>query len=395
MGQPKKHKFAIGEYWLSQRSDRGGWFRTWYDTERQNTRRSSLIGCESFEEAKQALTELFVLNHAPEEECADDVLLTDVVRIYYEEHGSKINGHDTARLNLQLWLRFFPTDATVASATRPSEIDRFIRFLSADGKRSASYINRILSTGKAAINRARKQGMITSAPFIKSLPAQKAQPKGRPLSMDEVRLFYHYATQPHLKAFVLWGLGTAARPDAILDLHSNFIDLDNDIVELNPPGREQTKKYRPTVKLPPSLKSKISDGYQVTYRGQRVESLKKIWRNHRARCGFDDQVNPYSLRHTIARHLRASGVSAWEVSAQLGHKKQELSITEIYAPFDPSYLSNAVEAIDAFLVELLVSPEQRPLISCPNHVPSGIDNSPQVLENIGAGDARQISYKVQ
>ena len=60
--------------------------------------------------------------------------------------------------------------------------------------------------------------------------------------MDEVRLFYHYATQPHLKAFVLWGLGTAARPDAILDLHSNFIDLDNDIVELNPPGREQTKK---------------------------------------------------------------------------------------------------------------------------------------------------------
>ena len=79
-------------------------------------------------------------------------------------------------------------------------------------------------------------------------------------------------------------------------------------------------------------------------------------------------------------------MSAWEVSAQLGHKKQELSITEIYAPFDPSYLSNAVEAIDAFLVELLVSPEQRPLISCPNHVPSGIDNSPQVLENIGAGD---------
>jgi len=60
-------------------------------------------------------------------------------------------------------------------------------------------------------------------------------------------------------------------------------------------------------------------------------------------------VNPYSLRHTVARWLRKEGVPAWEVAAQLGHKRLEFSNTEIYAPFDPSYLNQAVAGIDKLL----------------------------------------------
>lgn len=105
-------------------------------------------------------------------------------------------------------------------------------------------------------------------------------------------------------------------------------------------------------------------------------------------------MNPYSLRHTVARHLRASGVPAWEVSAQLGHKRKDLSITEIYAPFDPSYLSNAVAAIDLYLKDVLVSPEDRPLVtrekSCTSHVPSDEEETNQDFDFIGAGDVLQI-----
>lgn len=42
-------------------------------------------------------------------------------------------------------------------------------------------------------------------------------------------------------------------------------------------------------------------------------------------------------------------VLAWEVPAQLGHKSQVFSKTEIYARFDPAYLSNATKAIDDYL----------------------------------------------
>ena len=62
--------------------------------------------------------------------------------------------------------------------------------------------------------------------------------------------------------------------------------------------------------------------------------------------GLGDKVTAYSFRHTMARWLRAEGVPAWEVAAQLGHKQKSVSTTEIYAPFDPAYLKSACGAID-------------------------------------------------
>jgi integrase len=63
-------------------------------------------------------------------------------------------------------------------------------------------------------------------------------------------------------------------------------------------------------------------------------------------AGLDEEVNPHSIRHTVARWMRQNGVRAWEVAAQLGHKSRDYRTTELYAAFDPSYLSNAVRAIE-------------------------------------------------
>jgi integrase len=54
-----------------------------------------------------------------------------------------------------------------------------------------------------------------------------------------------------MQAFMLWTIATAARPEAVLALHSRQIDFQNGLIHLNPPEREQvTKKYRPVVRLP-------------------------------------------------------------------------------------------------------------------------------------------------
>ncbi|MEE4378229.1 MAG: hypothetical protein V2J55_12075 [Candidatus Competibacteraceae bacterium] len=63
-------------------------------------------------------------------------------------------------------------------------------------------------------------------------------------------------------------------------------------------------------------------------------------------------MTPYSLRHTLTRWLRSQSVPAWEVAAQLGHRAPGTSTTEIYAPFDPAYLTQAVRAIDAYFTIL-------------------------------------------
>ena len=99
---------------------------------------------------------------------------------------------------------------------------------------------------------------------------------------------------------------------------------------------------------------------------QARRDVKYAWRKVRNDLALDDEVVPYSLRHTVARHLRASGVDAWQVAAQLGHKQLGHSTTEIYAPFDPTYLADSVAVLDKYLKDILISPDDM-LITCSLH----------------------------
>ena len=96
-------------------------------------------------------------------------------------------------------------------------------------------------------------------------------------------------------------------------------------------------------------------GTLIWFRGMPNKGIRSAWRSLRDHVAMDDQVQPYSLRHTMARWLRKSSVPAWEVSAQLGHKETGASTTEIYAPFDPAYLRQSTEAINAFFAPLRVN----------------------------------------
>lgn len=58
--------------------------------------------------------------------------------------------------------------------------------------------------------------------------------------------------------------------------------------------------------------------------------------------------------------MRACSVDPWYVSAQLAHKRKGSEITEVYAEFDPTYLSDVLEAIEGyFAVIYSKSPELR------------------------------------
>ncbi|CAN0290586.1 unnamed protein product, partial [Chrysoparadoxa australica] len=183
-------------------------------------------------------------------------------------------------------------------------------------------------------------------------------PKGRPMEMDEIAALINSADY-HLQAFIIMMIATAARNKAVLDLTFDQIDFANGLIDLNPQGREQTHKYRPKVRLPANIKLWLETAQVlfdcdsvVQYKGAPVASIRTGWRTLRDRLDLDGDVQPYGIRHTMARWLRMSGVPPWEAAAQLGHKMPGLSTTEIYAPFDPSYLEKAVQAIDTFMDEL-------------------------------------------
>ncbi len=361
---PNKPIFKVGEYWIGQRKNSPNYYRVWWDPDARRIRRASLSTTD-FEEAKLRLKDWFAKAHLPQNEPLNSIPLATIIRVYYEEHAMNLPSHEAARIELTKWLEYFK-DQSVAEATTPQSINAFIKSLLESGK-SPNYVNRILSSGRAAINRAYKMGTIQNAPFIATTPTGDVPPKGRPLSLDEMRAIYHTTEHNYLKRFILWMAGTVARPDAILELHLSQIDEEYGLVHLNPPGRAQTKKYRPTVRLLNILKENTGEGPFLLMNGdKRRQDMKYAWRKVRKALAFDNDVVPYSIRHSLTRHLRAAGVDAWQVSAQLGHKQPGMSTTEIYAPFDPNYLSGTSGVLEKYLEELTVSPTLNP-ITCSKH----------------------------
>lgn len=162
----------------------------------------------------------------------------------------------TTRLSLNYWLDFFG-DEFVDKLSSVERQEAFHRWLLAKGTKSTT-ASRVLTAGRAAINRAWKRGEISSAPFIHPMPnarqaQQSAEPKGRALEVEEVARLLSASDVEHFRAFVLIMLATTGRPDAIRELTLAQCDVDTRLIALNPPGRTQTTKYRPTVRMPESI----------------------------------------------------------------------------------------------------------------------------------------------
>jgi Phage integrase family len=207
------------------------------------------------------------------------------------------------------------------------------------------------------LQRAWRRGEIAGAPYIPSVKVDYGEPLGRPLKIEELARLLREAPD-HLRLMLLILIGTACRPEAALELTGAQLDFDDRLIDLNPRGRAQTKKFRPVVKMPDTLASVLANapsGRLVTFRGRPVKKINKAWRSIRVAAELDDEVNPYSIRHTVARWMRQNGVPAWEVAAQLGHKSRDYRTTELYAAFDPAYLQNAVRAIDVLFEKIRAS----------------------------------------
>ncbi|MGD9477048.1 hypothetical protein [Shinella sp. G-2] len=96
----------------------------------------------------------------------------------------------------------------------------------------------------------------------------------RPLSREEARALYQGATQDHVRVFILTGLATGARPEAITDRTWDRISFTGGIIRLNPDGRVQTKKYRPQViaELQKAY-AKRQGEHVIMFRGKHVHRL--------------------------------------------------------------------------------------------------------------------------
>lgn len=345
---------AIGDYWLSKRPGSEQWCRTWYDTTTRQTRRASL-GTSDLQEGKLKLWEWFAANGRVSQQAPQESPLELVLVRYWEHHARSLPSAETAKIALSYWSDFFP-GATVAEVT-PGRQREFMEWLRTSGKhpRSDGYIKRVMTVGKSALNRAHREGEITSVPYI--LPGEDAPARDLVLTLEDSGALWLATELAHERMMLALLYGTLARPEAALALRRESVDFARRLIAQNPPGRKQTKKYRPTVPICDFLLPWLEAapvGPLVVWRGKPIASFKTAWRALRRRAHLPEAVVPKTIRHTMATELRAAGVPEAEIQGFMGHKAYS-GKTEVYAKYRPDYCGQAVIAIDRYMSRLRAS----------------------------------------
>jgi integrase len=153
----------------------------------------------------------------------------------------------------------------------------------------------------------------------------------------------------YMPLFILLGLYTGRRKEAILSLRWPQVDLERGLIDFEVPGRQRTKKQRGAVPIPRKLLPHLRRarmrgtemGFVLHINGNPIGDIKKGFAAACKRAGLED-VKPHTLRHTAATWRMQSGIGAWEAAGFLA--MSEKILIEVYGHHHPDHMRDAAEA---------------------------------------------------
>jgi len=339
----QQHQGQLAGYWISKRPNSAQWCRTWFDPDSRQTRRASL-GTDDLAAAEIALAEWITRNVATQRAEPCDVTVARVFTRYHQQHGQHLIGAASQRASLAMMLQHLPEGITVGELKLDAQAD-VVRAMKAAGYGDGT-VKRAMGAAKAAVNWAWRNGELDRPiPFIR---IQEGQGRERVLSSAELARLWDADMPDHVRAFLAILIGTAARPEAALQLTRFQCDLDRGTINLNPPGRAQTKKRRPILPMADWLRPWIAaaDGHLVAYRGRPVQKIAGAFQTLRDAAGFGPDVTAYTIRHSVATELMARGVPELDIASIMGHRMPNSRTTGRYLHVAPERLSIARKALD-------------------------------------------------
>jgi integrase len=204
----------------------------------------------------------------------------------------------------------------------------------------------------SAINWAYRNGGLTRPVAVK-LPA-KPPSKTRWLTREEAAILLRASrtkkARLYLPLFIILGIYTGRRKEAILSLRWPQVDLDGQIIDFGKPGEAENNKRRGKVRMSSKLVSHLrrarrrgSDlGYVIHDGGVKIGDIKKGFAAACDRAKLEG-VTPHTLRHTAATWIMQGGVATWEASGFLA--MSEKTLIEVYGHHHPDYQKSAAEAL--------------------------------------------------
>jgi integrase len=342
----------LGPFFLGKRPGRQHWHICWFDEKSRQTRRKT-TGTEDYTAATKLLAEHYLLAEKLEQESPAEVPLMSILRRYYEEHARHLPSAPQVQYSLKA-LASHIESMSIDDFRVPAQ-HRIFKALVAEGK-SKSYVSRIFSVAKAALRRAYARDEVERIPAFMPLP--KAGSRERVLTFREAVALFAAVRSESMARYLVLAFSTGARPGALLELQVDQLDIGSRLIHLNPKGREQNKKRRPTLPMPDVMAEMhwpMQSGSVINHGGRSYSRTgwRSTFRMVARRAGLSG-VSPYTIRHTVCTELHRRGVPPAEVAALMGHSAvSAFGTTGNYIHFQPTYLKSAVTTIDNYLREIL------------------------------------------
>lgn len=358
--------FRLGKYWIGTVPGSPNKYRFWYDARTGEVRRRTLK-TPDFEDAKVALAAVVVSEGSGKPEQPESVMIATVMERYYSEHSDQTRSRTAARQAGGRLLDLLGSDATVGDFRIGKQ--RLYMKTMLDERYAIQTVARLMSCIKAAFSHATREDdegnmlLIRAPRVIYSLKAVAAEmnvaepePRNWHPDLDMIAVFINGLTpeEESIRRFAILKLAFACRSEAAMDASPFALDHRYRLLRLNPEGRRQTKKHRPTLPVPANLWRVLSDEWTgETFVGAKAK-LQMRWFTARERIGLPRQMIPNSLRHFMATELRhahlrydVERVPEDEREMWMGHRRA--SVHNSYGAFEPGYLGTAKRAVEAIL----------------------------------------------
>jgi len=355
-----------GKFFLKQRGKQRIYQICWYDSATGQIARLT-TGTADLEEARTALYR-HALEHVQPIH-GTDAQLAAVMQSYYIHYAQHLPSSHCQRAAqadaLEIW-----GDPNVSELKRTKQLELVVA-LRARGLSDwtiDSRLNRIW----ASMNWHKRD----HAEFVvpEQITAEDWKPvledRDRTYSLEELAALLDAAAEPpqdirytreHWWRFMVLAIGTASREAALRELKWDEVDLRVGRIRLNPPGRRQTKKRRPTVPIAPTLAAELAswsrDGESVVSYYGRALATREFYDLLAERAGV--MGGPNVIRHTVRTWLAEYGVPDSDADVFMGHRPEGTATSRRYIHRRPEYLRSVSDGIEA-LYDALAGMIRRP-----------------------------------
>jgi hypothetical protein len=361
-----KPLYQRGKFSLYARDDRPNLEIVWYDAERKRERSAS-AGTPDVGKAKRELDRLY-LEDDGQQICPtcrrpwddeESPYVATVITDYLIGMTGK-PGEKSAKTRLALVTDYLIDGkaATRCAQVDTAWIDGFRAWMAkrtyTKGQRtshySLSHIEGAVMQLSAAFN-ARRQ-----APDFTAIQQKEVarSPRYRANIETLAAMFRHameLESRANLLAYLRMAVATWARPDAIYEVRSDQWHSDARVLELNPIGRRQTRKFRPTIPVAKQFAPWLDD---FSGNWLAVSSIRHAWDKMAEKLNLpkDRQAGEKLVRRSVSTIARKRiGEANWaQGQIILGHAK--MTISDIYALPDPANLGLALAATESIIDDI-------------------------------------------